>query len=273
VARLDWNKTKTIFIIVFSILNVFLYTLYLNRYNEAQKVEILGETSIEERLQADNIRIENKTEDTVKESYVSGNIRVYNPDELKPLDNQTFEVFDRTKLVSTFEEPAVIGSPEDPASLIKFISTNVYDGTSYELFDIDEEANKAIFFQTINNRAVFFNQNAQLTIFWNEEDQIIRYEQTALEELEDFEQTENLLTDERAVEVLYTRNILKPNSTIELINLGYSTLVQLTETQVFAPTWRVRVELQDGSKEDYFVNAVEGKIIEFNKEPTELEEE
>lgn len=270
---MDWNKTKTIFIIVFSILNVFLYSLYVNRYNEAQDVEILGETSIEERLQADNIRFENKSEDTVKESYVSGNIKVYNPEELKPLDNQTFEIFDRTKLMSTFEEPVVIGSPEDPASLIKFVSTNVYDGTSYELFSVDGQANKAVFFQTINNRQVFFNQNAQLTVFWNEENQIIRYEQSALEELEDFEQTENLFPDERAVEVLYQRHILQPNSTIESINLGYSTLVQLTETQVFAPTWQVRVELQDGSKEDYFVNAVEGKIIEFNKESAELEEE
>ena len=270
---MDWNKTKTIFIIVFSILNVFLYSLYLNRYNDAQELEILGETSIEERLQADNIRFESKTVDSVKESYVSGNIRVYDPEELKPLDNQSFEIFDRTKLVSTFKEPVIIGSPEDPASLVKFVSTNVYDGATYELFDVDKAAKKAIFFQTINNRQVYFNQNALLTIYWNEENQIIRYEQTALEELEEFEQTENLLPDERAVEVLYQRNILKPNSTIESINLGYSTLVQLTETQVFAPTWRVRVELQDGSREDYFVNAVEGKIIEFNKEATELEEE
>jgi len=48
--------------------------------------------------------------------------------------------------------------------------------------------------------------------------------------------------------------------------------VQLTEKQVFAPTWRVHVELHDGKNEDYFINAVEGKIIEFNKtESLEIE--
>ena len=47
------------------------------------------------------------------------------------------------------------------------------------------------------------------------------------------------------------------------MTLGYSTLVQVTETQVFAPTWHVRVELKDGIIEDYFINAIEGKIIEF----------
>lgn len=271
---MDWNKTKTIFIIVFSILNVFLYLLYLDRYNEAQEVEVLGETTIEERLQADNIRYESAPENTLKESYVSGNIHVYSPEELKTLDNQTFEIFDRTELVATFKKPVVLASLEDPATLKDFVNTHVFEGSSYDLYEVDAEAKKAVFFQTINNRQIFFNQNALLTIYWNEDNEVYRYEQTAFEELEDdFEQTENLLPDEKAVEVLYTRNLLKPNSTITKISLGYSTLVQLTETQVFAPTWRIRVELQDGSKEDYFVNAVEGKIIEFNKESEEKEEE
>lgn len=271
---MDWNKTKTIFIIVFSILNVFLYSLYLNRYNEQLEVEALGETSIEERLHADNIRIESPPEETIKESYVSGKTRVYSAEEMKPLDNQTFEIIDRSQLVSTFKEPVALGNLEDPASLTSFVRTHILDGTAYELFEIDEESNKAIFFQTINDRQIFFNQNAKLIVYWNDENQVVRYEQTALEELEDdFEQAENLLPDERVVEVLYKRNLLQPNSTITSITLGYSTLVQLTETQVFAPTWRVRVVLLDGTEEDYYINAVEGKIIEFNKEPGEIKKE
>jgi regulatory protein YycI of two-component signal transduction system YycFG len=273
VGSLDWNKTKTIFIIVFAILNVFLYSLYLNRYNEAKKVEVLGETSIEEQLEADNISFESGP-DTTKETYVSGNIRVYVAKELKPMDNQTYEILNNTELVSTFEKPVPLGSLEDTTNLKGFVDKNVLDGSSYELFNVDEKEKKAIFFQTINKRQIFFNQNALLTIYWNEQNEVYKYEQTGFEELEDnFDQTEKLLPDERAVEVLYQRDLLKPNSTISTISLGYSTLVQLTETQVFAPTWRVRVELQDGTKEDYFVNAVEGKIIEFNKEPEEPEEE
>ena len=57
------------------------------------------------------------------------------------------------------------------------------------------------------------------------------------------------------------------------MTLGYSTLVQVTETQVFAPTWHVRVELKDGTIEDYFINAIEGKIIEFQLEPLDEENE
>lgn len=269
---LDWNKTKTIFIIVFSILNVFLYWLYLDRHNEAQELEVLGETPIEERLQADNIRYESTPEDTIKESYISGNIRMYLPEEMKPLDNQNFKVNGKTELVSTFEKPVALGNPENSSSLKEFVNTYVFNGIAYELFNIDVEARKAVFFQTINDRQIFFNQNALLTIYWNEDSKAYKYEQTAFEDLENYEQT-NLLPDERAVEVLYQRSLLKPNSTITMISLGYSTLVQLTETQVFAPTWRVLVELENGTKEDYFVNAVDGKIVEFNKESEKIEEE
>ncbi|MBO1914844.1 hypothetical protein J4G37_59715, partial [Microvirga sp. 3-52] len=52
---MDWNKTKTILIVVFSILNVFLYSLYLDRHNDAQSLKVMGETSIEESLKLDDI--------------------------------------------------------------------------------------------------------------------------------------------------------------------------------------------------------------------------
>ena len=57
------------------------------------------------------------------------------------------------------------------------------------------------------------------------------------------------------------------------MNLGYSTLVQLTQTQVFAPTWEVRVKDAEGQVEEYFVNAFEGKILEFEKSSDVIEEE
>ena len=50
------------------------------------------------------------------------------------------------------------------------------------------------------------------------------------------------------------------------MKLGYSTLAQLTKTQVFAPTWYIHVELSSGELEDYFINAIDGKIIEFQSE-------
>jgi regulatory protein YycI of two-component signal transduction system YycFG len=267
---MDWNKTKTIFIIVFSILNVFLYSLYLNRHNEAQKLEPLGEASIAEQLQAENIRYDSLSVDTEKESYVTGKVRLYSLEELKPRENQTFEIIDKTKLVATFDEPVPILNVEAPTYFEEFVIKNVENGSSYELWEINEEERKAVLFQKMKDRFIFYNLNAAITIYWNEDNEIIKYEQAEFKELEEFPESIDLLPEEDAVVALFKKNLLKPDSTITDVILGYSTLVQFTETQVFAPTWRVRAKLKDGSIEDYFVNAVEGKIIEFEKEPEEI---
>ena len=90
---MDWNKTKTIFIIVFSILNVFLFSLYLNRYNEDLGVKVLSSVApIEDRLLLDNIKIP-KIENTIQDaSYVSGNVHMFTSEELDTLEHQIVEL-------------------------------------------------------------------------------------------------------------------------------------------------------------------------------------
>lgn len=271
---MDWNKTKTIFIIVFSILNVFLYTLYVNRHTESKEIEPLSEASVADRLQADNIQYESLDKTVEPESYVAGNVRIFKNETMEPRENQTFEIIeDGSKLLATFKSPVAISNVKDAASFEDFAVEQIDNGSLYKLWKIDKEARKAVLFQTVKDRFIYFNSGGTLTIYWNEESEIIRYEQTQFVELEDFPETVELLPEEEAVNALYSRRVLQPNSTIVDLALGFSTLVQFTESQVFAPTWRVRVELEDGSEEDYFLNAVEGKIIEFENEPKEIEEE
>ncbi|MDX1807119.1 MAG: two-component system regulatory protein YycI, partial [Paenisporosarcina sp.] len=233
---MDWNKTKTIFIIVFSILNVFLYLLYLNIHNESQDIEPLSESSPSERLQADNIKYDNLAKTVEPESYIAGNVRIYSSESMEPRENQTFEILDGgSKLLATFKEPVTIPNVKDAASFEDFAVKNVDNGSFYKLWKIDKEAHKALLFQTVENRFIFYNSGATLTVYWNEENEIIRYEQTQFEELEDFPETVELLPEEEAVSALYNRHVLKPNSTIINLVLGFSTLVQFTESQVFAP--------------------------------------
>ena len=52
-----------------------LYTLYLDRYSEAKNVEVLGDSSIDEKLSADNIIYQEvveeveESEETVEEGF------------------------------------------------------------------------------------------------------------------------------------------------------------------------------------------------------------
>lgn len=266
---MDWNKTKTIFIIVFSILNVFLFSLYLNRYNAALDVEVQNDTPIEERLLLDNIKVP-KLETVIQEaSYVSGNVHLFSEEDLSELTDQTVEVIKGSQLVSTFDEPLPI---TEENTLEELIHEHVLRGDSYRLWKIDEENQSATFFQKVNNRLVYHNQDAKLVVYWNTEKEIIRYEQTILDNLEDYNDSKKLLPTMQAINILYQRSLLKPDSTVKDVQLGYSTLVSLTETKVFAPTWHILVELSDGTMEEYFVNAVEGGITEVPKKPEQAAE-
>ena len=53
---MDWNKTKSIFIIVFLILNIFLLTMFVQKHQTSQFAETsIEETSIEVKLKEDKI--------------------------------------------------------------------------------------------------------------------------------------------------------------------------------------------------------------------------
>lgn len=269
---MDWNKTKTIFIVAFSILNVFLYSLYLDRYTEAQNVQIMGETSIEDLLKLDNISYGDLPNYSAEMSYVSADVSPFTKDELQKFKNQEFVISEETILRAKLKEPFNIKDAKGEYRFLDFLADHVPYGKEYLLWEVEEEEQYATFFQKFGLYPIYFNQNALLTIYWDKEGYITKYEQQRFGEFDSFNKKKDILSPLDVINTLYSRDYLQKNSTVVNISLGYSTLITLTKTQVFAPTWRVRVELEDGKLEDHFVNAIEGKIVEFQSELLEVEE-
>ena len=269
---MDWSRSKSIFIFVFLILDLFLYSLYLNRHTEAEKVEILGEETIEAKLRNDNITYVALPNNIDTAAYLSGKVKNFEEASLPPNRNQKVKVENENKLVVTLDKPVKLRNLDDEASYKEFLQSNVSEGASYVLWEIDHENRVATFFQRINERTIYYNINGIVTIYWNEQGEVYLYEQTMLEGLEENEKKENLLSPLQVIQTLYAKQLLKPNSRITQMKLGYSTLVQLTQTQVFVPTWDIRVETEDDNQEEYFVDAVEGKVIDVNLDMVNVEE-
>lgn len=267
---MDWNKTKTIFIVVFLILNAFLYSQYLSSYNEAQKVEVLSEKKVDAMLEDDNIRYGPLPDHIETAPYISTKVRAFTSKDLPMANNQTGVIVKDTKLIVTLSKPIQLAEKEvTRATLNEFVKLYVNGAANYSLWEINEETRTAIFFQHVNNQTFYYNLNGHIKVYWNENNEITSYEQTMLEKVEALEQQETVLQPIKVIELLYTRNLLKPNSQITAMKLGYSTLVQITETQVFTPTWEIRVKLDEGKEEVFFINAVAGKVIELGFEEKE----
>ncbi|MFC7687752.1 two-component system regulatory protein YycI [Ureibacillus sp. GCM10028918] len=269
---MDWSKSKSIFIVVFLILDVFLYSLFLNRHTESQLVqnESWGERNIEDRLKDDNITYGMLPTNIVKAAYISGKAKNFEDEELS-LENAEDIKIDKNKLVVTLEEPFEIKNLDEETSYNEFLKLNVYNGTSYTLWQIDKENRNATFFQTMNSRILYYIKNGSVTVHWNDQNEIIRYEQTLLEDLEANEEEKTLTTPLNAITLLYNKGLLESNSKITQVNLGYSTLLQLQ--QVLVPTWEIRVETENEEVKEYFVNAVEGVILNLVDDASTADEE
>lgn len=269
---MDWNRSKTIFIGVFLILNIFLYTQYLNSYNGGEPLEVLGKTTeIASRLKEDNITYAPLPTNIEVTSYYSGTIKNFKPSEVPYFANQQAKIVDKNKLVVTMEKPVKLREITAKDSYTEFLHSYVHEGTSYTLWKVDEEKRQATFFQEVNNRTLYYNVRGYVQIYWDVEGRVFAYEQTILENHVKEENKKSILPPIQVLQILYGKNLLPPDSQVTRMNLGYSTLVQVTETQVFAPTWEVRVLTSDKTEGIYFVNAVDGKIVDIQNDLTEID--
>ncbi|WP_213421911.1 two-component system regulatory protein YycI [Bhargavaea massiliensis] len=269
---MDWSKTKTIFIVVFAILNVFLFSLYMNRTNEYENYEVLGETSIEERLSGDDITYGDLPE--TKEAFrVSGELKPVSLMELRDLSGQALKIVEGHTLISELEEPFGLENSKGKLEFEEFLEKYVTNGKNYTLWEVDEEERTATFFQTFDGNTIFYNENSTLTVHWNADRKAIRYEQTMLHNLKEINEQKSLYSPLQAISALSRSEAIKPGTNVTDVELGYSPLVELTQTQVFVPTWHIHVELIDGTNADHFINAVNGKILDKLSEPDTEEEE
>ncbi|WP_299511555.1 two-component system regulatory protein YycI [uncultured Rummeliibacillus sp.] len=277
---MDWNKTKTIFIIVFSILNVFLYTMYVNRYNEAKMIEPIGNTDISTRLKDENITVKSSAVDGESVSYISGKVKQFTNKELTSLQNLRIQIINGgTEIQAKITKLSSLPDITDEL-LSDFVRKQVYKGSSYKLWKVNKKDREAIFFQISDDYMIYYNQNATVKVHWNDRLEITDYEQKMFDSLKSFGEKSTLIKAQRAIEIIFDNGYLPANSTVSKTQLGYSTLVPLTETQVLCPTWYIHIILPkdvngERKEADYFVNAVDGTIvdIEQNVKGKELEKQ
>lgn len=257
---MDWNKIKTIFIITFLVLDVYLLYQFL-KIRDANKYEVITEASVEEKLKADDIQYVDVPKTPLKDQYLSAKPKLFNKSDIAKLKGQAVTFKDGTTIEATLDKSVRLGSKFEPSELSSFLKENILYGDHYQFWKKDDKLNTITYFEQNDNDPFYQNVNGMITFTLNPDNEIVSYEQTYLENIEKLTAKEEILPPLKVMETLYQKGVLKPKSKITKIELGYSTLIQLTGSQVLAPTWHFVVN----DKVDLFVNAFEGQIIQFNK--------
>lgn len=253
---MQWGQIKSLFIICFLILNVFLAKQLIDRGEET--LSFIPEASKEEELEL-NISGLDRLDNEIYEVpllYTSG----YNFNAVEnfanQLPNQEVVVIDDTTLFSRLKTPIDV-SVDNEDMLKSALAEHVYLGARFQRYRYLEEAGLMVFFQRINY-PIFYNQQALLFVKLNDEKKMTHYMMRALDivEEEHDDNPQTLLTQYDAIYRLYhNSNILKTGDEVTEVALGYHNLVSLPNgEQLLNPTWRVNVN----DTNDYFINAIEG---------------
>ncbi|MDP4084647.1 MAG: two-component system regulatory protein YycI [Bacillota bacterium] len=251
---MDWSKIKTIFIVTFLTLDVYLLYQFM-KIRDANKYEVITETSLEDKLKADDIKYVDLPKMPITDQYVSAKPKNFKKEELGKLKGQTVTINNGSTLDSIFIKPVQLPDKFDQGAMATFLKENILYGDHYQYWEKSDK--KITYYQQYEGKQFFKNIQGMLTFTLNENNQIVSYEQTYLEGLEKLNKKEEVLPPLNAIETLHQNGKLQQGDKITNIELGYSTFIPLSASQVLTPTWHIVVD----NKESLFVNAFEGQIM------------
>ncbi|KAB2330797.1 hypothetical protein F7731_19565 [Cytobacillus depressus] len=262
---MDWNRIKTIFILTFLVLDIYLMYEFF-KLNDASQYEYSTEVPLEKRLKADEIEYVELPKNFIKDMYLSAepidfSNEVTESVEKTKLKGQKVQVNSSTVLNSVLDKPYELSEKYDKAEINSFVKNNVLYGDQYRYWK--KEDNIITYYQQFKDKTFYQNSSAELTIYLNDENNIVSYVQTMLTNIEELSEEEKIIQPLKALETLYEKGSLKPKSKITKVELGYFNFVgEASTAQVLIPAWRFVIN----DKEDLYVHAFEGQIIEL---PTE----
>lgn len=268
---MHWGQIKSILILSFFILDVYLFAQFLEKKEQAD-IGVLEQqlSTVEEQLQDDSITFSDLPEETHEETFISVEQQRFSNRDLKrdkPKVQQEPHIIGGTMIVSELKDPEKIKNVTSDNALDVF-NDAVYYADEYDYWGWNETYNVALFFQNKLDRPIYFNQNGLVMAILNDKDEIVSYVQTMLGEEESLADKRQLIEPLTAIEKVYENGELYPNDDITKVNIGFHTRVPFESgVQVFAPTWKVNVN----EEKDYFVNAIEGFM--FSTEEEEFIEE
>ncbi|KMJ60416.1 hypothetical protein AB685_06295 [Bacillus sp. LL01] len=263
---MDWRKTKTIFILTFLVLNIFLSAQILEK-RERSQLELLAEASTEEQFEVDEITYADLPKTPSKESYISGNSYVFTDEDVDTLMKKDQDVtrVDETTINAEWKEPIPLPETNMTTRLNTVFQDQILFADQYKFWGFSPITNTLYFYQQYDGKHIYSNSSGMVMVQLNELNEIVSYVQTYISDLEEMDVEQDVISVFNALENLYNSGDLRPRSHVGHMELGYYTLLDNTNSHVLIPTWHIVIN----DEQDFFVNAFEGSIILKDKRTLE----
>ena len=265
---MDFRKVENIFLITFLLLNIYLLISYLNRTDIQQASTAPGQVNLIREMEQLGIDLPNLTENQPEVYYIQADTHELLEENANQLENQAGSIDqDGTLYTSILSSPIEIEgnleegfTAEDFDMLDAFINSDaVLFGEEYEFLRFDRDQNRFIYAQEVEDMPIA-DGTSQISLFYGSDGEIISYQQTYAGPTTTQGSPQAVLSNRRAVEILFENNEISSNSTVSQPILSYHRTLHLEDLSMYGPVWYVPVS--DGSGEKILrVDAFEGTII------------
>ncbi|GEL09111.1 two-component system regulatory protein YycI [Salisediminibacterium halotolerans] len=255
---MDWSKTKSIFIVTFLLLNIFLgFQLYSKMSGD--NLAVMTETTLEDRLETNNIEMRFDDEDeNIEAGPITVSPRTFDERFLaQETERQDIEMLNEHTIYSLLEQPYQLVDANLSASVDAFTQQYIYEGEQYEIAEYNEEEDYIGLYQTHEGRKIdeYERENYHVVLHLNEDMQVQAYLQTMVNVSEQ-DRVQELLSPIEVVERLFNQQHIRMNTVVEDAELRYYSLVEPdADFQVYAPVWRIEAD-----DEWFFVDAQQGEL-------------
>lgn len=272
---MNWSRTKSIFIICFLLLDVFLvFEMYMRQQDES--VEDVSDSG----SKYSNYKAETVIPSLPKDvTFLRGTRIDFNQqkDALVQLTDRkedaekqkiTLEE-DGRQLTGLFSTPKVLGNVKKNEDIQNTLLSMVYQGQDYKFWELGADKSTVKFVQTYRNRPVYVSTRNRLQMldFTVQDDQVTGFHQNYFKLSSNQNNQVDLINAEQAIKYLADRTDLVGYSTLHIkaIELCYLNTVGdgSADPLIFVPAWHITIRT-NGHTSDYFVNAVSGNVQSVN---------
>lgn len=268
---MEWSKTKTIFILAFLILDIYLAIEFF-QFRVESNLKNIPSSTIEEQIKAEGIEVSNLPKNRDKGFYITAKSKNFALDEISKLKNQSQVLTNNDTSAGPFQtismqlkEPFPLPDVNLESKINQFLTENVISGELYHYWYTDEQTNSIICIQQFKGDNIFQTKEdhiAMIIFSVNENNEIFSYEQSMLEDITEVEEKETTIPAFKAIEALFVENYLGTKDKVIQTKYGYYTHIPLSNQQILAPTWYITIESEKGEQEDYYVNALDGDVLQ-----------
>lgn len=242
---MDWKHAKSLFIIVFVLINIGLVVVYFNKINNSIVQESNAQSDV--NFSKEGIEIPQLPEYKDKEMQaITGSSKSFSSDELEG-------VYTLTEKDTKINKDINVDLDKDSkqASFKNFINKESFKGKEYKDKSNNTDKNKVIYEQNYEGLPILNNSKGQI-VFNIEEGKVNKYTQTYLDKLKpgngDNNHKQKIADAKTALDILYYNTYLKKGDKVESVRLGYYSVVKEIGGQVLVPSWEVKIKSEENGK-------------------------